>query len=708
MAEKDIGGVQWVVDADTSPAINSTKQLDVQVNKVERTLTGLDTKVSKTAKSVNAGMGSLGRTAGQAGIQIQQLVGQIQGGQSAMLALSQQGADLGFVLGVPLLGAIVGIGASIAGMLLPNLADSTTATEKLEEALEQLDKIVITNSDGVSALSNEYAELAKKSKELAQAQLLLARVNADKVLNESAEAARDALLEFDTFFNAVKQSATGGVFDILDDTLKRTDKTVIDLLENTDLYATGLTQLKSAVEQVNDEFGTTTDESVRILRQFAKFREAGTVENFNNLASAMLNIADTSRGKVTPEFVALVSQVTSLAFQSKTAAEQAEFLDKALAGLNVTTESSVKNAENLTKARESLSKRLTDEVAMLGMTERGMALYRAEQLGATQEMIDQINTIYDHKDALKAQEEAIKKTAAAQKQAMREDQQNADDMKRMRQQAAREEERARLQRAQQGVSFATGIVDRGLSAAEQMQAENERLKELYAQGLIDKELFTSAMTQLDKERAQSQEAALNMSLAAFSSSFDAIAQVLKTSEGEQSNAFKAMFALSKGFAIAQAGLNLAKAISDAMAWGGLTPIEKFAAAATVGSAATGVLTQIMGASYAGREHGGPMMANVPYEVGEKNKPELLMIPGNNGKMFSNAEVKSMMNGGGGGVTLNQQIITPPGYTARTSGDGVDQLQVVEIVKAEMSNANSGSRRALTSNTNLQSQIKGGR
>ena len=44
-------------------------------------------------------MAGMGRGAGQAGIQIQQFVGQVQGGQSAMLALSQQGADLGIVLG---------------------------------------------------------------------------------------------------------------------------------------------------------------------------------------------------------------------------------------------------------------------------------------------------------------------------------------------------------------------------------------------------------------------------------------------------------------------------------------------------------------------------------------------------------------------------------------------------------------------------------
>lgn len=94
---------------------------------------------SQQARNLGGSLGGVGRGAGQAGIQVQQFVGQIQGGINPMVALSQQATDLGFVLGVPLLGAIVGIGASIAATLIPSLAE---AKKSMAELNQELTKIV--------------------------------------------------------------------------------------------------------------------------------------------------------------------------------------------------------------------------------------------------------------------------------------------------------------------------------------------------------------------------------------------------------------------------------------------------------------------------------------------------------------------------------------------------------------------------------------
>lgn len=79
---------------------------------------------AKEARNLGGGFGSAGRGAGQAGIQIQQFVGQVTAGTNPMIALSQQSADLGFVLGVPLLGAVVGIATAIGSVLLPRLFEA--------------------------------------------------------------------------------------------------------------------------------------------------------------------------------------------------------------------------------------------------------------------------------------------------------------------------------------------------------------------------------------------------------------------------------------------------------------------------------------------------------------------------------------------------------------------------------------------------------
>ena len=102
-------------------------------------------QLSKTATAVNKGIVGVGRSAGQAGIQVQQFVGQIQGGQNAMLALSAQSADLGFVLGAPLVGAIVGIGASLVGILAPSFFKTAEAAKEFKfevaEATKELEKL---------------------------------------------------------------------------------------------------------------------------------------------------------------------------------------------------------------------------------------------------------------------------------------------------------------------------------------------------------------------------------------------------------------------------------------------------------------------------------------------------------------------------------------------------------------------------------------
>lgn len=117
------------LDANISGYTSKMAQADAATEKLGMRTAATDKNVSK-----------FGRSSGMAGIQIQQFVGQIQGGQSAMLALSQQSADLGFVLGAPLLGAVVGISASIVGMLLPSLFSADENIKSLTENTEALTK----------------------------------------------------------------------------------------------------------------------------------------------------------------------------------------------------------------------------------------------------------------------------------------------------------------------------------------------------------------------------------------------------------------------------------------------------------------------------------------------------------------------------------------------------------------------------------------
>lgn len=95
-------------------------------------------RVAGQTRNVTGALGGIGRSAGQAGIQVQQFVGQLQGGVNPMVALSQQGADLGFVLGVPLVGAVVSIAAVIAGNLIPSLTEAKVSMAELNQELTKI------------------------------------------------------------------------------------------------------------------------------------------------------------------------------------------------------------------------------------------------------------------------------------------------------------------------------------------------------------------------------------------------------------------------------------------------------------------------------------------------------------------------------------------------------------------------------------------
>lgn len=172
----------------------------------------------------------------------------------------------------------------------------------------------------------------------------------------------------------------------------------------------------------------------------------------------------------------------------------------------------------------------------------------------------------------------------------------------------------------------------------------------------------NARQQIAQNEANMQSQAISSIIGSVSQGFDGLANLAAGAAGKSSGAYQAMFALSKGFAVAQAALNLQLAISQAMADPtALTPAQKFANYAAIASAGASLLTSIGSISMGGaREHGGPVNANSMYRVGEGGKPEIFkasngsqyMIPGDNGSVISN---RDLGGAGGGGSTIQQEV-----------------------------------------------------
>ncbi|HHH0005847.1 TPA: tape measure protein [Yersinia enterocolitica] len=235
-----------------------------------------------------------------------------------------------------------------------------------------------------------------------------------------------------------------------------------------------------------------------------------------------------------------------------------------------------------------------------------------------------------------------------------------------------------MHKAKQGQQFAQQEITSALSPTAQIDAEEQaklaKLAEYQALDTQNTQIYEDAKTAIQLQASQKRQEildresvaqiqAINSILGAASQGFDGISGIIEASGGKASGAFKAMFALSKGFAVAQAALNLQMAISQVMADPtALTPAQKFANYAAIASAGGAVLSSIGSISYGGgRKNGGGVNADSMYQVGEGGEPELLkasngkqyMIPGDNGKVISN---KDMQGGNGGGGTVVQQEV----------------------------------------------------
>jgi len=134
---------------------------------------GIGSSTEKAAKRVksstaqaSAGMVGLSRKTGMAAVQFEQFVGQVNYGGNIIQAAAFQMADLGIVLGAPMLGAIAGLSASIVGMLVPSLFDAEDKTEKLIDKLRELAETKILTKEQAALLAQEERKLIKEKEEL--------------------------------------------------------------------------------------------------------------------------------------------------------------------------------------------------------------------------------------------------------------------------------------------------------------------------------------------------------------------------------------------------------------------------------------------------------------------------------------------------------------------------------------------------------------
>lgn len=235
------------------------------------------------------------------------------------------------------------------------------------------------------------------------------------------------------------------------------------------------------------------------------------------------------------------------------------------------------------------------------------------------------------------------------------------------------------------------------------QAKIAKLEEYRNLELISLQEFETTKNNIIKqaadERAAIELARNSMILNASSDFFGGMADLTGAFAGEQSGAYKALFAISKGFAIANAALQLQTAIANASALPWPANFPAIAQAVALGGQ---IASGIAGVNYGGaREFGGPVDAGKMYRVGEGGAPEIFqsggknfMIPGDGGKVIPNDQI------GGGGFSQNVQVHNYSGENVqtKTSMDGKQLEVVIGEVAKQISQRRGGVGRALASST----------
>ena len=141
----------------------------------------------------------------------------------------------------------------------------------------------------------------------------------------------------------------------------------------------------------------------------------------------------------------------------------------------------------------------------------------------------------------------------------------------------------------------------------QQTQELAQLQAFNDQKLITEEEFQQRKQQIIEKyrnsQFQEQMGLYANGLNDLGSAFGTLTSVVEQSAGKQSAAYKAMFAVSKAFAIAEATVKLSQAVAQAMAdTTALTPAQKFANMATVAAAGANVISQITSVGFAKGGH----------------------------------------------------------------------------------------------------------
>jgi len=191
-----------------------------------------------------------------------------------------------------------------------------------------------------------------------------------------------------------------------------------------------------------------------------------------------------------------------------------------------------------------------------------------------------------------------------------------------------------------------------LTEEEALRQAYDRKKELILESetvteLERQDLLRRLQQQFSDEQAQMETKRIQQQLGAGEALFGGLAGLAKSYAGEQSSAYRTLFAVSKAFSVAQAAMSISTGLAKAQELGFPANLAEMARVAATGA---GILAQINGAQFSGAyDKGGQIPAGKIGIVGEYG-PEFVRGPASiTGRQLTERQ----MAGSGGGESQAQ-------------------------------------------------------
>lgn len=723
----------------TEGAEQSAKQLDDFATSAGKADKASDS-LGNTTQKQTAKLRGFGTGAQQVGYQVQDMIVQIQGGTSAFVAIGQQGSQLAgaFGPGGALIGAVIALGAAVAGTLVKSLGSAKVSAEELQASTKTLDDVLQKNKDGTYELSDSFVELATNIDTASQAQAKFYEAQSATVTQTEAskEAITNLVDSLDTWTNGSAigaqrslelgqqtSSLTGYIGDLSDKfgITNQEAQGLVPLLAAVQKNASpeNIKALSDETARLNDKYQGTNGELVKfngeLFKNIGNLQEAASKSDVLSVAQDKLaksTNSTTQRLKEQNDQIIKNVQIGNLADKDRVKAQAAA--DKeAFAKRQGVTEQQIKdyNAARDEEARQDIQ-RINDTEAKKAAVEQRSAeskaaaeAKRAENLRQQQDKQAQnfLDTLArqnsDELAAIDAQEQQkLAKLQEFQQTGAINAQQFEDAKTKIMLEAdtARQEEldkRKEEQRKkdQKGDDFMAQIMGQNAVELElfdiQQKQKEEVAKQYRDQGLIDEDEYQQALLAIagnyNKKRRNE-----------YASMLGQTTDDLKTALGEGNKAYKA-------FAIANAIMNTYQGAVAAFQSAAAIPLVGWIAAPVAAAAAVAAGLANVAKIRSAREQGGSLAAGGIAMVGERNKAELIM-PAGASRVRTMEQVQQMMggkqnnNGNGGVVIVNNTSAKIDSATTETDNEGRLRVIISETVSRALQDSNSDiskSRRA---------------